>query len=95
MINVLKGQMSLVGPRPERPVFVDKLTGEIPMYPRRLKVRPGVTGWAQVKHKYDETIDDVRRKVEYDFYYIENMSLRMDFKILVSTLTHMFLWRGR
>lgn len=95
MINVLKGQMSLVGPRPERPVFVDKLTTEIPMYPRRLKVRPGVTGWAQVKHKYDETIDDVRRKVEYDFYYIENMSLRMDFKILVSTLTHMFLWRGR
>lgn len=94
MINILRGQMSLVGPRPERPVFVDQLTEEIPMYPRRLKVRPGITGWAQVKHKYDETIDDVRKKVEYDFYYIENMSLRMDFKILLNTVYHMLLWRG-
>lgn len=93
-INVLNGQMSLVGPRPERQVFVDRLSKEIPLYLRRLRVRPGVTGWAQVKHKYDESVDDVRRKVEYDLYYIENMSLRMDFKILINTVAHMLLWRG-
>jgi exopolysaccharide biosynthesis polyprenyl glycosylphosphotransferase len=95
MINVLEGDMSLVGPRPERPVFVQKLSSEIPLYPRRLRVRPGITGWAQVKHKYDESIDDVRKKVEYDLYYIENISLRMDFKILINTIAHMLLWRGR
>jgi exopolysaccharide biosynthesis polyprenyl glycosylphosphotransferase len=92
--NILLGHMSLVGPRPERPVFVEKLTKEIPMYPRRLKVRPGITGWAQVKHKYDESIDDVRKKVQYDLFYIENMSLRMDFKILLSTAYHVLLGRG-
>jgi len=94
MWNVLKGDMSLVGPRPERPVFVEELSKEIPMYPRRLKVRPGVTGWAQVKHKYDESIEDVRKKVQYDLFYIENMSLRMDFKIILSTVAHMLLGRG-
>jgi exopolysaccharide biosynthesis polyprenyl glycosylphosphotransferase len=95
MINVLKGDMSLIGPRPERPVFVKKLSEEIPLYMRRLRVRPGITGWAQVKHVYDESIDDVRKKVEYDLYYIENMSLRMDFKIALSTMYHMLLGRGR
>jgi lipopolysaccharide/colanic/teichoic acid biosynthesis glycosyltransferase len=59
-----------------------------------LKVRPGVTGWAQVKHKYDETIDDVKKKVHYDLYYIENMSLRMDFKIILSTVSHMLMGKG-
>ncbi len=93
--NVLKGDMSLVGPRPERPVFVAQLSKEIPLYSRRLKVRPGITGWAQVKHTYDETIDDVRKKVQYDLFYIENMSLRMDFKIMLSTVYHMLLGRGR
>jgi lipopolysaccharide/colanic/teichoic acid biosynthesis glycosyltransferase len=62
---------------------------------RRLKVRPGITGWAQLKHRYDETIEDVKKKVQYDLYYIENMSLRMDLKILLSTATHMLLGRGR
>ncbi len=95
MWNVLSGHMSLVGPRPERPVFVEQLVKDIPMYPRRLKVRPGITGWAQVKHKYDESIDDVKRKVQYDLFYIENMSLRMDFKIILSTFYHMLLGRGR
>jgi exopolysaccharide biosynthesis polyprenyl glycosylphosphotransferase len=93
--NVLSGHMSLVGPRPERPVFVEQLSREIPLYPRRLKVRPGITGWAQVKHKYDESIDDVRKKVQYDLFYIENMSLRMDLKIIFSTVSHMLLGRGR
>jgi lipopolysaccharide/colanic/teichoic acid biosynthesis glycosyltransferase len=94
MWNVLKGDMSLVGPRPERPFFVEQLTQEIPLYKRRLNVRPGVTGWAQVKHKYDESIEDVRKKVQYDLFYIENMSLRMDFKIVLSTISHILLGRG-
>jgi len=95
MMNVLKGDMSLIGPRPERPVFVQKLLKEIPLYQRRLKVRPGITGWAQVKQKYDETLDDVKQKVRYDLFYIENMSLRMDFKILLNTAYHILLGRGR
>ncbi len=95
MINVLKGDMSLIGPRPERPMFVEELARDIPLYMRRLRVRPGITGWAQVKHKYDESVDDVKRKVQYDLYYIENMSLRMDFKIALNTLYHMLLGRGR
>lgn len=86
MYNVLKGEMSLVGPRPERQFFVDKLAKEVPLYKRRLKVKPGVTGWAQVKCKYDESIEDVKNKVKYDLFYIENQSLRMDAKILLRTV---------
>jgi len=95
MMNVLKRDMSLIGPRPERPVFVEKLSKEIPLYTRRLRVRPGITGWAQVRHAYDETIDDVRKKVQYDLFYIENMSLRMDLKIALNTIYHILLGRGR
>lgn len=95
LINILSGHMSLVGPRPERPLFVEQLSREIPLYTRRLKVRPGITGLAQVKHKYDETIDDVKKKVQYDLSYIENMSLRMDIKIILGTIYHMILGRGR
>lgn len=94
MLNVLKGEMSLVGPRPERAFFVEKLSQEIPYYRRRLKVRPGVTGWAQIKHKYDETIDDVKIKLKYDLFYIENMSLRMDFKILLRTVFVVLFGKG-
>jgi exopolysaccharide biosynthesis polyprenyl glycosylphosphotransferase len=94
LVNVLDGKMSLVGPRPERPYFVEQLSKEIPLYKRRLKVRPGITGWAQVKHKYDESIDDVRRKVQYDLSYIENMSLRMDLKILFNTISVVLLGKG-
>jgi len=94
MINVLKGEMSLVGPRPERPFFVEKLSKEIPYYKRRLKVRPGITGWAQVKHKYDETIEDVKIKLRYDLFYIENMSIRMDFKILFRTIFVVLFGKG-
>ena len=94
LINVLDGDMSLVGPRPERPFFVEQLSKEIPLYKRRLKVRPGITGWAQVKHKYDESIDDVRKKVQYDLSYIENMSLRMDLKILLNTISVVLLGKG-
>ncbi|MDM7925130.1 MAG: undecaprenyl-phosphate glucose phosphotransferase [bacterium] len=84
--NVLKGDMSIVGPRPERPYFVEKLKKIYPLYSRRLLVRPGLTGWAQVKGRYDETIEDVKNKLEYDLYYLENMSLRMDLKIVLSTV---------
>ncbi|MCK9209501.1 MAG: sugar transferase [Ignavibacteriaceae bacterium] len=94
IINILKGEMSLVGPRPERPFFVEKLSLEIPYYKRRLKVRPGITGWAQVKHKYDESVEDVKEKLKYDLFYIENMSLRMDFKIMFRTVFVMLFGKG-
>jgi exopolysaccharide biosynthesis polyprenyl glycosylphosphotransferase len=94
VINILKGDMSFVGPRPERPFFVEKLSQEIPLYKRRLKVRPGVTGWAQVKHKYDESVEDVKVKLRYDLFYIENMSLRMDFKIIIRTVFVVLFGKG-
>lgn len=93
-INVLKGDMSIVGPRPERPYFVEKLSQEIPYYKRRLRVRPGITGWAQVKHKYDESIEDVKVKLRYDLFYIENMSIRMDLKILFRTIFVVIFGKG-
>lgn len=93
-INVLKGDMSIVGPRPERPYFVEKLSQEIPYYKRRLRVRPGITGWAQVKHKYDESIEDVKIKLRYDLFYIENMSIRMDLKILFRTIFVVLFGKG-
>lgn len=93
--NVLKGEMSLVGPRPERPYFVEQFKKEIPMYSRRLRVRPGITGWAQVKWKYDSSLDDVREKTKYDLFYVENMSLRMDFKILINTVFSMVRAKGQ
>ncbi len=93
-INVLDGDMSLVGPRPERPFFVEKLSKEIPLYQRRLKVRPGITGWAQIKQGYDRTIEDVKSKVRFDLFYIENMSFRMDIKILLYTFYVMLRGKG-
>jgi exopolysaccharide biosynthesis polyprenyl glycosylphosphotransferase len=84
--NVLKGDMSLVGPRPERPYFVEKLAREVPLYNRRHRVKPGITGWAQVKWKYDSSLEDVKQKVKYDLFYIENMSLRRDLQILFRTI---------
>jgi len=84
--NVLMGEMSIVGPRPERIYFVNELEHSIQFYSRRLIVKPGITGWAQIKYKYDESIDDVREKLRYDLYYIENMSILLDLKIIVQTL---------
>ena len=95
LFNVLKGDMSLVGPRPERKFFVDQFKKDIPLYSRRLSVRPGITGWAQVKWKYDETFDDVKEKTKYDLFYVENMSLKMDLKILLNTLFTMISGEGK
>ena len=86
LFNILCGQMSLVGPRPERPeLFVD-LSRELPQFERRLAVKPGLTGLAQIKNGYDTDMESVRRKLEYDLQYIENMSLGMECKLLLSTL---------
>jgi len=93
--NVLKGEMSLVGPRPERPYFVEKFKNKIPLYVRRLRVRPGITGWAQVKWKYDSSLADVEEKIKYDLFYVENISLRMDFKILINTAMTVIRAKGQ
>jgi len=94
LVNVLKGEMSLVGPRPERAFFIEQLKEEIPWYMRRLKMKPGVTGWAQIKHKYDSSIEDVKQKVLYDLYYFENMSLLLDVKIILRTLLVVVTGKG-
>lgn len=93
--NVLKGDMSLVGPRPERPYFVNEFKNKIPLYTRRLRVRPGITGWAQVKWKYDESLEDVIEKTKYDLFYVENISLTMDFKILINTVMTVLKGKGQ
>ena len=86
LVNILRGDMSIVGPRPERPFFVEKLKETYPFYSRRLKIRPGVTGWAQINQPFDTNIKDVHQKLKYDFYYIENLNLRLDFHILFRTI---------
>ena len=94
IICVLKGDMSMVGPRPERAVFIGKLREQIPFYISRLKMKPGLTGWAQVRHHYDTSIEDVQIKLQYDMYYYENMSLLLDFQILVRTVYVVLTGKG-
>ena len=84
-VNVLRGEMSVIGPRPERPVFVDKFKKEIPDYERRLEIKPGITGLAQVWHRYDETIEDVKKKIKYDLLYIKKVCLWTDLRIFFRT----------
>ncbi len=91
---VLKGDMSLVGPRPERPFFVEQFSREIPLYERRLMVRPGITGWAQVHHNYDRCTDDVIEKLRYDLYYIRHLSFSLDMEILLKTFGVMLRKQG-
>jgi sugar transferase (PEP-CTERM system associated) len=94
LINVLKGEMSIVGPRPERPEFVKTLSSQIPYYRQRHCVRPGITGWAQINYRYSDNLEDTIEKLEYDLFYIKNMSLGLDTYIIVHTLKTMLLSRG-
>ena len=92
--NVLRGEMSIVGPRPERPEFVRTLAEQIPFYRQRHCIKPGITGWAQINHKYGDTIEDSVRKLEFDLYYIKNLSLALDAYIIFHTGKTMLLSRG-
>ena len=92
--NVFKGDMSFVGPRPERPFFVEKLKKIIPYYNERLSVKPGLTGWAQIKFAYSSTEEEALEKLKYDLYYIKNMSLVMDLIIIFHTIKIVLLGRG-
>jgi sugar transferase (PEP-CTERM system associated) len=92
--NVLRGDMGLVGPRPERPEFVQWLSREIPYYDLRHMIRPGLTGWAQVRYQYGSSLEETRRKLEYDLYYLKHLSLGLDLLILFETIKTIVLGRG-
>ena len=94
-INILKGDMSLIGPRPERPYFVEELSQVIPFYETRHIVKPGLTGWAQVKARYGSSIDDSLLKLQYDLYYIKHRSFLLDINIIVKTLSTVIFFRGQ
>lgn len=92
--SVVKGDMSFIGPRPERKIFTDQLNKIIPFYNVRHIVKPGITGWAQVKYKYGENLDDSVKKLEYDLYYIKNKSITLDIRIIFKTITTVLFSRG-
>ena len=85
-LNVLSGDMSFVGPRPERPQFVAELAEEIPYYNERHRVKPGITGWAQINYPYGASVEDARQKLRYDLYYIKNKSLLFDLIVMLQTV---------
>ncbi|HEY0425423.1 MAG TPA: sugar transferase, partial [Rhodopila sp.] len=91
LVNILRGEMSFVGPRPERPMFVKELAEKIPLYNERHMVKAGLTGWAQINYPYGASIDDARSKLSYDLYYVKNFSILFDFVILLRTL-RVVLW---
>jgi len=94
LINVLKGDMSLVGPRPERPFFVDQLTQSVPFYAARHSVKPGLTGWAQVRYHYGATLDDAANKLQFDLYYVKNHTLFLDLVVLFETIVVVVTGKG-
>jgi lipopolysaccharide/colanic/teichoic acid biosynthesis glycosyltransferase len=94
VFNVLAGEMSLVGPRPERPYFVEQLTSQVPYYAVRHSVKPGVTGWAQVRYHYGATVEDAQEKLQYDLYYVKNNSLLLDCAILLETVMVVLTGKG-
>jgi sugar transferase (PEP-CTERM system associated) len=94
LFNVLNGEMSLVGPRPERPFFVEQLTQEIPFYAVRHSVKPGVTGWAQVRYHYGSTVEDSQEKLQYDLYYVKNHTLFLDLVVLFETVGVVLTGKG-
>jgi exopolysaccharide biosynthesis polyprenyl glycosylphosphotransferase len=93
--NILNGDMAVIGPRPERPVFVDEIAAVMPFYETRHVIKPGLTGWAQVNYSYGETIDDSLIKLQYDLYYIKHRSLFLDFNIMFKTLSTILFYRGQ
>jgi sugar transferase (PEP-CTERM system associated) len=95
LFNVLVGDMSFIGPRPERPEFVYELQKQIPFYMERLSVKPGITGWAQVRYRYGASVEDALEKLQYDLYYIKNLSLFLDLLILINTIQVVLFARGR
>ena len=94
LINVLWGEMSFVGPRPERPTFVAMLTEQIPFYAVRHSVKPGLTGWAQVRYTYGANVEESIKKLEYDLYYVKNHSLLLDLLVLLMTIRVVLLGQG-
>jgi sugar transferase (PEP-CTERM system associated) len=94
LLNVLKGDMSFVGPRPERPEFVDELSEKLPYYVERHRVKPGLTGWAQIRYPYGSTDDDAKEKLQYDLYYVKNFSIYLDLLILLQTAEVVMLGKG-
>ena len=94
LLNVLRGDMSMVGPRPERPEFIGRLSREVPYYAYRLAVKPGITGWAQVKFRYGATVQDAAEKLQYDLYYIKHMSVRLDGLIALKTIRTVLFQSG-
>lgn len=93
--NILKGEMSVIGPRPERPIFVEELSKEIPFYPTRHIIKPGLTGWAQVNTSYGATVEDSLRKLQYDLYYIKHRNVFLDLNIAIKTLSTIIFYRGQ
>ena len=94
LFNVLVGDMSLVGPRPERPVFVRELAQQIPYFHLRHVMKPGLTGWAQINYPYGNTTEDALQKLQYDLFYIKNQSLLFDLSILFNTIKTVVLRQG-
>jgi lipopolysaccharide/colanic/teichoic acid biosynthesis glycosyltransferase len=92
--NVLRGEMGFVGPRPERPEFVKWLASEIPFYELRHMIRPGITGWAQVRYRYGASLEETKQKLEYDLYYVKHLSLGLDLLIMFETIKTIILRRG-
>ncbi|MEO8681490.1 MAG: TIGR03013 family XrtA/PEP-CTERM system glycosyltransferase [Vicinamibacterales bacterium] len=92
--NVLRGDMSLIGPRPERPSFVEQLTAQIPFYGQRHVIKPGLTGWAQVRYSYGASVEDAVEKMQYDLYYVKNLSMMLDLVIVLDTIKTVVLRRG-
>jgi lipopolysaccharide/colanic/teichoic acid biosynthesis glycosyltransferase len=92
---VLRGEMSLVGPRSERPEWIAEFQKQIPFYRARLLVKPGITGWAQVNYSYYATVEEMAIKLEYDLYYIKHRNMLMDLLILLRTVTQVLAFRGR
>jgi exopolysaccharide biosynthesis polyprenyl glycosylphosphotransferase len=94
LLNVLRGEMSFVGPRPERPFFVEQLSQQIPFYQQRHAVKPGLTGWAQVKYRYGSSLEDAMEKLRYDLYYIKHLSVFFDLTIVFDTVKVVLFRKG-